>query len=69
MNASELRRAVESALLAPDYHSAAYVNDYLKVHMARFAETVGLLQLIMRPGMRIVDWDPTAVSCLRFMIF
>ncbi|HET7392374.1 MAG TPA: class I SAM-dependent methyltransferase [Candidatus Binatia bacterium] len=55
MNASELRRAVESALLAPDYDSAPYVNDYLKVHMNRFAETVRLLQLVMRPGMRIVD--------------
>ncbi|HEY7316189.1 MAG TPA: class I SAM-dependent methyltransferase [Candidatus Binatia bacterium] len=55
MNASELRRTVESALLAPDYGSASYVNDYLKVHMSRFAETVGLLQPIMRSGMRIVD--------------
>jgi SAM-dependent methyltransferase len=55
MNASELRRTVESALLAPDYGSASYVNDYLKVHMSRFAETVGLLQPIMRPGMCIVD--------------
>src|ERR1051325_1679852 len=55
MNASELRRAVESALLAPDYHSAAYVNDYLKVHMNRFAETVAFLQMILRPGMRKVD--------------
>ena len=55
MNASELRRTVESTLLAPDYGSASYVNDYLKVHMSRFAETVGLLQPIMRPGMRIVD--------------
>ena len=55
MNASELRRIVESALLAPDYNSATYVNDYLKVHMNRFAETIGLLQPVMRPGNRIVD--------------
>jgi SAM-dependent methyltransferase len=55
MNASELRRMVESVLLAPDYDSTTYVNDYLKVHMKRFAETVGLLQLVMRPAIRIVD--------------
>lgn len=55
MKTSELRRTVESALLAPEYNSKAYVNDYLKVHMNRFAETVGLLQPITRPGQRIVD--------------
>jgi len=55
MNASELRQAVEAALLAPDYKSVPYVNDYLKVHMNRFAETARLLQPIIRPGMRIVD--------------
>jgi SAM-dependent methyltransferase len=55
MNTSELRQTVESALLAPDYVSTSYVNDYLKVHMNRFAETIGLLQPIMRPGKRIVD--------------
>ena len=31
------------------------MNDYLKVHMNRFTETIGLLQPIVRPGMRIVD--------------
>jgi SAM-dependent methyltransferase len=55
MNTSELRQTVESALLAPDYDSTSYVNDYLKVHMKRFAETIGLLQPIIRPAMRIVD--------------
>jgi len=55
MNTSELRQTVESALLAPDYDSTSYVNDYLKVHMQRFAETIGLLQPIIRPAMRIVD--------------
>lgn len=55
MNSFALRRAVESALLAPDYRSPAYVNEYLKVHMKRFAETISLLQPILEPGMRIVD--------------
>ena len=55
MNTSELRQTVEHALLAPDYDSTSYVNDYLKVHMKRFAETIRLLQPIIRPGMRIVD--------------
>jgi SAM-dependent methyltransferase len=55
MNFFELRRAVETALLAPEYNSMAYVNDYLKVHMNRFAETVSLLQAIIQPGMHIVD--------------
>ena len=55
MNSSELRQAVESALLAPGYESASYVNDYLKVHTSRFAETVRLLQQIARPGLRIID--------------
>ena len=55
MNGLEQRRAVESALLAPDYESTSYVNDYLRVHMARFAKTVELLQPIIRPSMRIID--------------
>ena len=55
MNFTELRRLVETALLAPQYDSPAYVNDYLKVHMTRFTETVALLQTIMQPGMRVVD--------------
>jgi SAM-dependent methyltransferase len=55
MNASQLRRVVERSLLAPEYDSISYVNDYLKVHMNRFVETIGLLQPIMGPGMRIVD--------------
>jgi SAM-dependent methyltransferase len=55
MNTSDLLQTVESALLAPDYDSRSYVNDYLRVHMNRFAESIGLLQPIIRPGMRIVD--------------
>ena len=55
MNTSELRQTVEQAVLAPDYDSTSYVNDYLKVHMKRFAETIGLLQPIIRPALRIVD--------------
>lgn len=55
MNALELRRAVENAVLAPDYHSAAYVNEYLKVHMKRFTETIALLQPVVGTGMRVVD--------------
>jgi SAM-dependent methyltransferase len=55
MNTTELRQTVERALLAPDYDSLSYVNDYLKVHMKRFAETIGLLRPIIRPAMRIVD--------------
>ena len=55
MNTAELLQTVENTLLAPDYVSTSYVNDYLKVHMKRFAETFGLLRSIVRPGMRIVD--------------
>jgi SAM-dependent methyltransferase len=55
MNTAELRQTVESALLAPDYDSTSYVDDYLKVHMKRFAVTIGLLHPIIRPAMRIVD--------------
>ncbi len=55
MDFFELRRAVETALLAPQYDSIAYVNDYVKVHMNRFAETVSLLRAIIQPGTRIVD--------------
>ena len=55
MNAFKLREAVENVLLAPEYDSSAYVNNYLKVHMNRFAETVSLLRDIMQPRMRIVD--------------
>ncbi len=55
MNAFKLRQTVENALLAPEYDSAAYVNNYLKVHMNRFAETVSLLRDIIRPDMRIID--------------
>lgn len=55
MKASELRRVVESTLLAPDYDSASYVNGYLKVHMQRFTETIALLQSVLNSGMRIID--------------
>jgi len=46
---------VQTTLLAPEYESMAYVDDYLKVHMIRFAETVYLLQSIIQPGMRVID--------------
>jgi 2-polyprenyl-3-methyl-5-hydroxy-6-metoxy-1,4-benzoquinol methylase len=55
MNCSKFRRNVETALLAPQYDSNAYVNDYLKVHMTRFTETVSLLRTIIQPEMRVVD--------------
>ena len=42
-------------MLAPQYLSNSYVRDYLQVHMNRFTETVGLLERILQPGMRIVD--------------
>jgi SAM-dependent methyltransferase len=55
MNFPMLRAIVETAILAPQYNSQEYVNDYLKVHMNRFTETVALLQTIIQPGMRVVD--------------
>src|SRR5215207_2432017 len=55
MNFRKLRVAVETAMLAPQYDSQEYVNEYLKVHMTRFTETVSLLQTIVQPGMRIID--------------
>jgi SAM-dependent methyltransferase len=55
MKSFKLRGAVEAAILAPQYESKAYVNDYLKVHMTRFTETVSLLATILQPDMRVVD--------------
>jgi SAM-dependent methyltransferase len=55
MNFRKLRGSVESTILAPQYDSQDYVNEYLRVHMDRFTETVSLLQTIVRPGMSIVD--------------
>jgi SAM-dependent methyltransferase len=55
MNFLKLRDAVETVMLAPQYDSKAYVNDYLKVHMNRFTETVSLLREIIQPEMRVVD--------------
>jgi len=70
MNTSELRRTVENALLAPEYDSISYVNDYLKVHMSRFAETIRLLQPVVKQGMRIVDLGSygSLVPALRDML-
>jgi SAM-dependent methyltransferase len=55
MNSREFRETVQAAMLAPQYNSQPYVNDYLNVHMNRFIETVSLLQTIIQPEMRIVD--------------
>jgi SAM-dependent methyltransferase len=55
MNQARFKRLVEAAILSPQYNSKPYVNDYLKVHMKRFTETVALLQGIAEPGMRVID--------------
>jgi len=55
MNSREFRETVQAAMLAPQYNSQEYVNDYLNVHMNRFIETVSLLQTIIQSEMRIVD--------------
>lgn len=55
MRTSELHQRIEDALLAPQYESEAYVNNYLNVHMSRFVETVSLLKPLIRPGVRVVD--------------
>lgn len=46
---------VTNSILAPDYESTAYVEQYLNVHMRRFCETVGIVRDIAHPSMRVVD--------------
>ncbi len=46
---------VEKTILAPDYESRAYVDEYLAIHMRRFYETLTLLRPITSSSMRIVD--------------
>jgi SAM-dependent methyltransferase len=50
-----LEDRIASAILAPEYESQRYIEDYLKPHMRRFAKTVNLLQRISAPGMRLID--------------
>jgi SAM-dependent methyltransferase len=55
MKSSSLKVAVEKEIFSPGYYSESYVENYLKVHLARFIETVSLLQPIVKPEMRLVD--------------
>jgi len=55
MKPSILRKTVEDVILAPQYDSQRYVDEYLKPHMKRFTETVALLQRIAHPEMRVID--------------
>lgn len=46
---------IMEAVLAPQYDSQRYVDEYLKTHMKRFAQTTSLLQKVADPKTRIVD--------------
>lgn len=52
---SSFLNLIEKTILAPDYESEAYVEEYLTVHMRRFSETVSILQRIARSSMRVID--------------
>ena len=49
------RNLVEDAILAPNYDSSQYVEEYLKPHMRRFEKTVSLLGEIASPEMNLID--------------
>jgi SAM-dependent methyltransferase len=55
MTSAMMSGAVELAVLAPQYDSKQYVDEYLKPHMHRFQETIVLLRTIANRGMHLID--------------
>lgn len=49
------KETVESAILAPDYSSQKYIDEYLKPHMRRFHITVRMLGTIAASTMSVID--------------
>ncbi len=47
--------AIKQAILAPEYQSNEYVEQYLKFHLERFVETTHYLENIVNPDTKIID--------------
>jgi SAM-dependent methyltransferase len=48
-------KTIERAVLAPNYESQTYVEEYLKFHMERFLETTCLLQKVVNHNTNLID--------------
>lgn len=46
---------VERMLLSPEYSSQKYIEEYIKPHMRRFQITLGMLQEVCAPRIRVID--------------
>ena len=42
-------------LLSPEYSSQKYIEEYIKPHMRRFQITLGMLQEVCAPRIRVID--------------